>query len=65
MNKIIILDFSTGKVIITYFDDNIYDANEIQEFFDVLNESYNYNLKESQCQWMIGAIDEPLIIEHI
>lgn len=55
-NKIIILNFSTAKVHVFSFDENIYSNDNIIDFFDVMNEKGDYNFKESQCQWMI--VDE-------
>lgn len=50
--KIIILDFSTGKVYITDYDSNIVDSYE--EYYEILNEEYDLNLSDSNCQCMIS-----------
>lgn len=49
---IIILDFSTGQVYIKEYDSNIVDSYE--EFYEILNEEYDLNLSDSNCQCMIS-----------
>lgn len=53
MKKIIILDFEKGEVHIFNFDRNIFKEDDIQYYFDVLNDNFNLHLTESNCQWMI------------
>lgn len=48
MQKIIILDFSTGEVHIFNFDQKTFDDGE--SFMEAHPE---YCFKESQCEWMI------------
>ena len=59
--KIIILDYSTGKTYIAEYDNNIFE--NIQDFFDTLNDYHNLNLKESQCSWMI--VKDKLELIHL
>lgn len=51
--QITVLDFSSGNVYVIPFDNNIYSNDNIQDFFDAVNEQHDLNLKESNCQWMI------------
>ena len=52
MKKIIVLDYSYCVTHIFDFDENLYDSDDIQAFYDVVNEKYNLGLKESECEWM-------------
>lgn len=66
MNKkyIVITDYSKPGVYITEFDTNIFDVNDnIQDFYDVLNEVHDTHLKESQCTYMIA--DEKLPVTYL
>lgn len=54
MEKIIVLDFSSPDVYVFDFDSNIYSNDNIQDFFDVINDKYNLYLREQDCQWMIN-----------
>jgi hypothetical protein len=53
MKKIIILDFSTAKVHVFPYDENIYSDGEGFINNEWIEEEYGLGLKESQCQWMI------------
>ena len=53
MKKIIILDFSEGETIILDYDHNVYSSLHIQDFLDEVNNNYDYDLKEGNCEWMI------------
>lgn len=57
---IIILNFATGKVIITEYDSYIYE--DVDEFFEILNETHDLDLSESNCQWMITKEQLPITI---
>ena len=48
---IIILDGSTGQVFITEYNNNIVENPE--DYFDIINEEYNLDLKEGECSWQI------------
>ena len=50
MQKIVILDYSTSNVYITSYNEAIYE--DVFEFIEVLNEQFDLDLKESQCNWM-------------
>lgn len=51
--KIIILDFSSAKVHVFPYDENIFGDGE--DFINSLTEDgfYNLELKTQDCQWMI------------
>lgn len=53
MKKIIVLDNSNSQTYVFDFDENKYDANEIQNFFADMNDKHDLFMKESQCSWMI------------
>jgi hypothetical protein len=60
MKKIAILDFANIGIYVLDFDEDVFNNEEIQDFFDKANETYGLGLKESQCQWMIyepGAVE--------
>lgn len=57
---IIILNFSTGKVIIAEYNSCI--VEDVQEFFEVMNEKHDLDLSESNCQWMITKEQLPITI---
>lgn len=53
MKKIIILDFSTAKVHVFPYDENVYPDGEGFINNEWIEKEYGLGLKESQCQWMI------------
>jgi hypothetical protein len=53
MQKIIILDFTTGNTHILDYDNNIYDKEDIHIFFEDVENHFGYIFTENQCQWMI------------
>ena len=54
MEKIIVLDFSSPDVYIFDFDSTIYSNDNIEDFFDMINDKHDLNLREQDCQWMIN-----------
>jgi hypothetical protein len=60
MKKIIILDFESGEVHVFNYDSNIFE--DFSDFVIVINEEYDLNLREKNCQWMI--IDDLNIMIH-
>lgn len=53
MSKIIVLDNSTGSVHVFPFDKNVYDTEDLSEFYDHVNEFFQLSLSDSECSWMI------------
>ena len=49
--KIIILDHETGEVYVSDYDSNIYESYE--DFYEIINEMLNLNLRDSNCSCMI------------
>jgi len=54
MKKIIILDYTSGEVYVFNYDSNIF--TDFSDFCNVINEEYDLNLYERNCNWMI--VDE-------
>lgn len=54
MDKIIVLDFSSSNVYLLDFDSDFYSNDNIEDFFDVINDKHNLYLSERNCQWMIN-----------
>ena len=52
LDKIIILT-EEGEVIITNYDNNIHQG-DVDILFEELNEEYDYNLSENNCNWMMS-----------
>lgn len=53
MEKIIILDNNSMAVHVFPFDTNIYDTEDMYQFYDDINDKYSLNLKDSECSWML------------
>jgi hypothetical protein len=51
MNKIVIMDFSTGEVHIFDYDPKVWESGE--EFLIQQHSEHGSTFKESQCEWMI------------
>lgn len=60
MKKIIILDFETGEVYVYPYDENITEGYE--EYYELLNEKFDTNFSDSNCQCMI--VDDLIINIH-
>lgn len=52
MEKIIVLDFSGCDVYLFDFNTSIYSNDNIEDFFDMVNEKFDLNLSEKNCLWM-------------
>ncbi len=59
---IVILDTTCSDVHVFRFDTNEFDENDVSYFFEAINEEYDLDLDESNCQWMIR--DEITIKYH-
>ena len=55
--KIIILDYATGKVYITHYDSNI--VEDYGEYYEIINKEFDLNLSDINCSCMIvkGELD--------
>lgn len=61
MEKIIILDNDSGEVYVFPFDTDKYSNDNIEDYFIMLKEKYEYEFSETYCQWMIRK-EIPIII---
>ncbi len=52
-SSIIILDFSDGEVYVFPFDTGLFSNDNIEDFFEAINELHELELQEKNCQWMI------------
>jgi len=62
MKTIVILDTTCSDVHVFRFDTNEFDENDISYFIEAVNEEYDLDLDQSNCEWMIR--DEITIKYH-
>ena len=62
MQKIIILDFSTGEVHVFNYDSRVFKDGE--DFISQAEENHGIKLREKDCQWMISPEEELEITFH-
>lgn len=62
LKKIIVLDYNSGNVYTFDFATDVFDPNDMAEFFEFVNETFELELQEDKCKWMI--VDKLVIINN-